>query len=65
MFIFHCRNLPKIHDKLPDTYVKIYTVPDRFKSKQDKRNKSVTIKNTCNPVYEERLEILMRILISI
>ena len=35
--------------------MKIYTQPDRFKSKQDKRNKSVTIKNTCNPVYEERL----------
>lgn len=34
--------------------MKIYTQPDRFKSKQDKRNKSVTIKNTCNPVYEER-----------
>ncbi|OTF80230.1 hypothetical protein BLA29_003023 [Euroglyphus maynei] len=48
------RNLPKKDDRPPDSYVKIYTKPDRFKSKQDKRNKSVTIKNTCNPVYEER-----------
>ncbi|KAH9420785.1 Extended synaptotagmin-3 [Dermatophagoides pteronyssinus] len=48
------RNLPKKDDRPPDSYVKMYTQPDRFKSKQDKRNKSVTIKNTCNPVYEER-----------
>lgn len=48
------RYLPKKDERPPDSYVKIYTQPDRFKSKQDKRNKSVTIKNTCNPVYEER-----------
>jgi hypothetical protein len=48
------RNLPKIGDKNPDPYVKIYKIPDKVsKTLRENKNKSGTKRNTCNPVYEE------------
>ncbi len=48
------RNLPKIGDKNPDPYVKIYKIPDKVsRTLRENKNKSVTKRNTCDPVFEE------------
>ncbi|XP_073983469.1 extended synaptotagmin-like protein 2 isoform X2 [Rhodnius prolixus] len=50
-------NLPlKDPSNIPDPYVKLYLLPER--SKESKR-KTETIKDNCNPVYDETFEYIM------
>ncbi|KAA0192500.1 hypothetical protein HAZT_HAZT001900 [Hyalella azteca] len=39
--------------ELPDPYVKIYLLPDRSR---DSKRKTDVIKDSCSPVYDERIE---------
>ncbi|KAK9512887.1 hypothetical protein O3M35_001202 [Rhynocoris fuscipes] len=50
-------NLPlKDPSNIPDPYVKLYLLPER--SKESKR-KTETVKDNCNPVYDETFEYIM------
>lgn len=52
--LFKYRGLDKEEDgELPDPYVKMYLLPDRSK---DSKRKTDVIKDSCNPVYDERIE---------
>lgn len=47
-------NLEEEEDgELPDPYVKVYLLPDRSK---DSKRKTDVIKDSCHPVYDERME---------
>lgn len=56
VLVHKASNLRRINNQLPNPYVKLYLQPDR-KVVRDKRNRSVTIKSTCHPVFEERFYV--------
>ncbi|XP_049846632.1 extended synaptotagmin-2-B isoform X1 [Schistocerca gregaria] len=50
-------NLPlKDPNSIPDPYVKLYLLPERSK---DSKRKTDTLKDNCNPVYDETFEYLI------
>ncbi|CAH1401611.1 unnamed protein product [Nezara viridula] len=50
-------NLPlKDPSNIPDPYVKLYLLPERSK---DSKRKTETVKDNCNPVYDETFEYVM------
>ncbi|PSN49953.1 hypothetical protein C0J52_18192 [Blattella germanica] len=52
-----CTNLPQTDPtNIPDPYVKLYLLPERAK---DSKRKTETMKDNCNPIYDETFEYVL------
>ncbi|KAK9512888.1 hypothetical protein O3M35_001203 [Rhynocoris fuscipes] len=57
IIVHRIENLPlRDPHNIPDPFVKLYLLPGRFK---DSKRKTSTIKDNCNPVYDESFEYIM------
>lgn len=57
LFLFIFRNIPMTDPtNIPDPYVKLYLLPERSK---DSKRKTETLKDNCNPVYEQQFEYII------
>lgn len=55
----YCSNLPLPPNdphNIPDPYVKLYLLPDRYK---ETKRKTAVIKDNCNPVFDEQFEYVV------
>ncbi|CAG2175913.1 unnamed protein product, partial [Oppiella nova] len=51
-------NLPKIGDKTPNPYVKIFGTPDKIsRTLRDNSLKTGTKRNTCHPIFDENFQM--------
>uniref|UniRef100_A0A1B6EBI7 Extended synaptotagmin-2 n=1 Tax=Clastoptera arizonana TaxID=38151 RepID=A0A1B6EBI7_9HEMI len=57
VLVHRIANLPLLdHNDIPDPYVKLYLRPERSK---DSKRKTETVKDNCNPIYDESFEYII------
>ncbi|CAG2163939.1 unnamed protein product [Oppiella nova] len=58
LIVHKAENLPKIGDKTPNPYVKIFGTPDKIsRTLRDNSLKTGTKRNTCHPIFDENFQM--------